>query len=41
MGDSESVLCPECGWTGTADELVSEDGSYECPVCAETVEFLT
>lgn len=35
-----TVLCPECGWTGSEDELVREDGDHECPVCAEAIEFV-
>ena len=37
---SESVLCPECGWTGTRDELVREGDDHECPVCADVIEFV-
>ncbi|WP_284145009.1 hypothetical protein [Natrinema halophilum] len=40
MTEHESVLCPECGWTGTADVLVIDDGKHECPVCAEAIEFV-
>jgi len=40
MTDTEPVLCPECGWTGTVDDLALDDGTRQCPVCAEAIEFI-
>lgn len=40
MGESDPILCPECGWTGTADQRVHEDGQLQCPICAETFEYV-
>jgi len=40
MTDSDPILCPECGWTGTADQRVRKDDQLQCPVCAETVEHV-
>jgi len=40
MGESDPILCPECGWTGTADQRVREDGQLQCPICAETFEYV-
>jgi uncharacterized Zn finger protein (UPF0148 family) len=34
---SDTILCPACGWTGSEDELVREDGDTQCPVCAEVI----
>ena len=38
--DSDPILCPECGWTGTAEQQVRKDDQRQCPVCAETVEYV-
>jgi uncharacterized Zn finger protein (UPF0148 family) len=40
MPDPEAVLCPECGWTGTENDLVREDGERQCPICAGAIEFV-
>ncbi|WP_436934394.1 hypothetical protein [Halovenus marina] len=40
MSERDAVLCPDCGWTGADDDLVRTDGEYECPVCAEVIEFV-
>jgi rubredoxin len=41
----DTVLCPDCGWTGQPDAL-DEAGAGEgdddrlCPVCSTDIEFV-
>lgn len=37
---SDPVLCPECGWTGTTDDLETIQGVESCPVCDTDIEFV-
>ena len=37
----DTVLCPDCGWTGeptTLDDADSDGG--DCPVCSTDIEFV-
>ena len=34
----DTVLCPDCGWTGTPVDLDDERG--DCPVCSTDIEFV-
>ncbi len=29
----ETVLCPDCRWTGQKSDLDASGGSHSCPVC--------
>jgi len=40
MPDFDPPLRAECGWTGTKDERVKEEWTYQCPICAEVVEYV-
>jgi len=40
MIDSNPVLCSECGWTGSTDQRVRKDSQLQCPICAETFEYV-
>jgi uncharacterized paraquat-inducible protein A len=35
----ETVLCPDCGWTGEPAQL-DEAGESGCPVCSTDIEFV-
>ncbi len=37
---AETVLCPDCGWTGTNSELDENDGVHACPICDTDIEFV-
>lgn len=36
----DSVLCPDCVWTGSPDNLVCEGDDHDSPVCAGVMEFV-
>lgn len=37
MDHEGRAQCPNCPWTGQADELEEADGEYACPACGATV----
>ncbi|WP_269814463.1 hypothetical protein [Halorussus litoreus] len=36
----ETVLCPDCGWTGSKSELDADAGVHSCPICDTDIEFV-
>jgi len=40
MTDSESILCPECGWTGEVSDIDQSRTDVCCPICAEVVAIV-
>lgn len=39
--NAETILCPECGWTGQKTDLeVGDQGGHYCPICDEDIEFV-
>lgn len=37
---ADPVLCPDCGWSGSRDDLDASAGVESCPVCDTDVEFV-
>lgn len=40
MSTEDTVLCPDCGWTGPESALDASGTEVACPVCAEVIEFV-
>lgn len=36
----ETVLCPDCGWTGNESELDEDGDGYSCPICNVDIGFV-
>ena len=36
----EPVMCPECGWTGTEQDLDATGDVHQCPICDTDVEIV-
>jgi rubredoxin len=36
----ETVLCPDCGWTGPPATLDDSGDDWACPVCSTDIEFV-
>jgi len=37
MVESETVLCPVCGWSGTKARLTADGEQYQCPACSSQI----
>ncbi|MFC4451745.1 hypothetical protein [Halorussus aquaticus] len=36
----DTVLCPDCGWTGRKSDLDESAGVHSCPICDRDIEFV-
>ena len=37
---SDSILCPDCGWTGHQSDMDASAGVHSCPICDTDIEFV-
>ncbi|WP_318567086.1 hypothetical protein [Salinigranum marinum] len=36
----DSVLCPDCGWTGSPTKLDDGGDDRSCPLCSTDIEII-
>ena len=36
----DTILCPDCGWTGQPAKLDGDADDRSCPVCSTDIEFV-
>lgn len=37
---TDTLQCPECGWTGERDDVRDDGDGVSCPICAESAVFV-
>lgn len=37
---SDTILCPDCGWTGNKFDMDDSEGVHSCPICDTDIEFV-
>lgn len=39
MPADDTILCPDCGWTGAGTDLEVSGSDAACPVCGTVIEY--